>query len=530
MKQSILSKTKKSAYKLLTPEHRSCLLSAKHGLERESVRVSKNGIISNTPHPKSLGSSLTHPLIKTDFAEAQIEYATGIHKSIPDALFELTELHKFTLQKLENEYLWPFSMPPVLPDDSKIQIGQYGTSSEGRKKHIYRRGLAARYGRKMQTISGVHYNISFDTCLLSKVSQLRFNKPLDKNTQSQIYFDTIRNFYRLSPALLYLFGASSVTDESFIVGEKKLKPYQKRTLLAPFATTLRLSSIGYTSKVQSKFPISVNSLEDYASDMCSVVSKTYQPYKKFNLKKENQLNDFVLQLENEYYSLVRPKQVPRGEERVVDALLERGVEYLEIRLLDLDPFSPIGVEENRLYFIHLVLLYCMLSDSPLADKTEMADWRNNQQKTTWLGRKDDLEIKVMGKTWNLKEFIYQLFVELQPMADLLDDNDGNGAFTKSWEEQWEKWNDSSLLASSSSQLDLKIHNLSFKEFGSKLAHSHKLQLLESPLSQLRIQELERMSEESLYEQERLEVLEGSHLKKNQKPIIIKPLKLCGEAV
>lgn len=527
MKRKLLTSTKKnSTNSLLSKEYRACLLSAKHGLERESVRVDGKSQISQKPHPKALGSSLTHPLIKTDFAEAQIEYATNIHKSIPDALKELTELHAFTAKNLESEYLWPFSMPPILPAENKIEVGNYGTSAEGRKKTIYRNGLGHRYGKKMQTISGVHYNISFDTCLLSIVSEKRFKKPLTPETKSQIYFDTIRNFYRISPALLYLFGSSSLTDITFTEENKQIKKSDSKTLNAPFATTLRLSSIGYTSKVQGKYPISVNSLEEYARGMCHVVSKSYSLYKQYNGKPTNQLNDHILQLENEYYSLVRPKQVPKGEERVVDALVERGVEYLEIRLLDLDPFSPIGVEENRLYFLHLVLLYCMLNESPKSDLAELADWRKNQEVTTWFGRKEDTKVQFLGKEIPLRELVYQLFVEIQPIADLLDENDASGPFSKAWEAQWEKWDDPSHLGSEMSELDLEIHKSSFREFGLTLAKSHKEELLQYSLSPNKIKYFEDLSVQSIYEQQKIETLEGSHLKKNQKPIQIKPLKLC----
>ncbi|MBL0954560.1 MAG: glutamate--cysteine ligase [Leptospira sp.] len=532
MKAKLLkSKQKNSTVSLFSKEYKDCLLSAKHGLERESVRVDEKAFYSQSPHPKSLGSSLTHPLIKTDFAEAQIEYATNIHKTIPDALNELTELHAFTAKNLGNEYLWPFSMPPVLPKENKIEVGQYGTSNEGRKKTIYRNGLGHRYGKKMQTISGVHYNVSFDTCMLSVVSEKRFQKPLTKETKSQIYFDTIRNFYRISPALLYLFGSSSLTDSTFIDSPsafKNLRKLDSKTLNAPYSTTLRLSNIGYTSKVQGKYPISVNSLKEYASDMCQVVSKSYAPYKKFNTKPTNQLNDFVLQLENEYYSLVRPKQVPKGEERVVDALMERGVEYLELRLLDLDPFSAIGVEETRLYFLHMVLLYCMLNDSPKADAIEMANWRKNQELTTWFGRKPETKVFLFGKEILLRDMVHQLFVDLQPIADLLDDNNANGPFSRSWETQWEKWDDPSFLGATMSELDLKIHKTSFREFGLALAKSHKAELLQVGLSPNRIKYYEDLSEQSIYEQKKIETLEGSHLKKNQKPIQIKPLKLCSE--
>ncbi|WP_411822841.1 glutamate--cysteine ligase [Leptospira sp. 'Mane'] len=528
VKPKLLSRFhKKTAKLLLNPDHIDCLLSAKHGLERESLRVDSKGQISKKNHPKALGSALTHPLIKTDFAEPQIEYATEALKTIPDTLRELTELHAFTLRKLEKETLWPFSMPSPLPKDSEIPLGIYGTSKEGRKKNIYRRGLGYRYGRKMQTISGVHYNLSFDKCLLGKLSEIRYKKPLGKETQSQIYFDTIRNFNRLSPALLYLFGASSLIDESFTKPGKEFKKLDKKTYNAPYATTLRLSNVGYTSEVQAKLPISVNSLKDYVTDMCVAVSKPYPGYKKHSVKPENQLNDHYLQIENEFYSLVRPKQVPHGDERVLDALMERGVEYLEIRLLDLDPFSPIGVEENRLYFIHLLLLYCLLSDSPPADKKEIRIWRANQEKTTWLGRKPNTSVQFLGETWNLHEFIYQLLTELQPLADLLDKNDNeNGPYSKAWEVQWEKWNDSSLLSSSVSELDLKINGMSFHEFGLKLSKSHSQFLREYPLTREKIEYFEAMAKESLEEQKHIEDGEGSHLKRNQKPIQLKPLNIC----
>ncbi len=527
-KKKLLSRNyKKTAKSLLVSSRVDCLNSAKHGLEREGLRIDSKGNLSKKDHPISLGSSLMHPVIKTDFAEPQIEYATHAYKNIQDTISELTELHSFTLKKLKDETLWPFSMPCSLPSAEKIPVGKYGTSKEGRKKTIYRKGLGNRYGRNMQTISGVHYNLSFDKCLLSTVSEVRYKKPLDKFTQSEIYLDTIRNFNRLSPVLFYLFGASSLVDETFIKNKKGLVKWNKRTWNAKYATTLRLSNIGYTSKVQAKVPISVNSLKEYSESMCSAVSKPYSGYKKYSQKKEEQLNDHYLQLENEYYSLVRPKQIPVGEERVIDALTERGIEYLEVRLLDVDPFSPIGVDENELRFVHMFLLYCLLADSPKADKSELKNWRINQEKISWLGRKPTTEILFFGEKWLVPDLVYQVLVELQQIADLLDQKESDEIFyTKAWEAQWEKWNDPSLLLSTLSEIDLKINKMDFLEFGLNLSKSHATYLKELSLPSDRLNHYESLCNQSLFEQRKLESQEGSNQKKNQKPIVLDPIKLC----
>ncbi len=521
---------KKTAKNLLIESRIDCLLSAKHGLEREGLRVDDKGQLSLKDHPKQLGSSLMHPFIKTDFAEPQIEYATKAHKRLEDTVQELTDLHAFTLRQLEGETLWPFSMPSPLPAEALIPVGKYGTSKEGRKKTIYRKGLGHRYGKNMQTISGVHYNISFDKCLLATVSEIRYKKKLDRFTQSEIYLDTIRNFNRLSPVLLYLLGASSLVDVSFLKNQKDLRPFGKNTLNAPDATTLRLSSIGYTSKVQSKVPISVNSLKEYSHTMCKAVSKRYHGYTKFLKKSEEQLNDNYLQIENEYYSLVRPKQVPSGEERVIDALTERGIEYLEIRLLDLDPYSPIGVDIEQLRFVHMLLLYCLVAESPKADRSEMKTWRKNQERVTWKGRNKKTKVQVLGEKWALTDLVYQTLVELQQIADLLDNNDTeNGVYTKAWEKQFEKLNEPNLLLSTQTEIDLMVNQMSFQEFGLQLSKSHAANLKSISLSEEKLEEYNKLAIQSIKDQEQLEFLEGSNQIQNQKPIILDPIKLCAGA-
>ncbi|GBF48934.1 glutamate--cysteine ligase [Leptospira ryugenii] len=531
MKKVLSKYYKDTAKELLVPGRVNCLNSAKHGLEREALRIDSKGKLSKLDHPKELGSSLTHPKIKTDFAEPQIEYATGAYQTLEKTLQELEDLHVFTFQNIGDESLWPFSMPSPLPEEKKIPIGKYGKSIEGRKKHIYRKGLGHRYGRKMQTISGVHYNISFDKCLLSTVSEVRYGKPLDPFTQSEIYFDTIRNFYRVSPILFYLFGSSSLIDKSFGAKAKGLRPFTKDTLNAEKATSLRLSSIGYTSKVQSKLNISLNSLKEYVGDMCYAVSKPYAPYKNFSSTSQEQLNDNILQIENELYSLVRPKQIPKGEERVLDALSTRGVEYLEIRLLDVLPFSPIGVDETELRFVHLLLLYCLLSDSPKAKPEEMREWRKNQDKVTWRGRDPELNISFLGKDWNFRDFIFSVLTELQPIADLLDLKESNhGKFNLSWEAQWEKWADPSLLHSTQTEVDLMINQMSYADFGTSLSKSHALYFREKQLSNNLLEEYKKMAEDSIEEQKSIEAREVISKISETRTILVNPLELCSGSI
>ena len=172
----------------------------RRGIEKESLRVRPDGTLALTPHPAALGSALTHPHITTDFSESQLELITGVHASVEGCLEELTQIHQFVYRAIGDEMLWVASMPCGLPADEAIPIGRYGTSNVGRAKSVYRMGLAHRYGRRMQTISGIHYNFSMP------------------GVTNEGYFALIRNFRRHSWLLLYLFGASPAVCSSFVAG------------------------------------------------------------------------------------------------------------------------------------------------------------------------------------------------------------------------------------------------------------------------------------------------------------------------
>lgn len=170
---------------------RDVLVGLKRGIEKESLRVRPDGTLATTPHPAPLGSALTHPLVTTDFSESQLELITGVQTNAEACIEELTQIHQAVYRAIGDELLWSASMPCRLPDEASIPIGLYGTSNVGRAKSVYRTGLSHRYGKRMQMISGIHYNFSMP----------------DKRTNDD-YFGLIRNFRRNSWLITYLFGAS----------------------------------------------------------------------------------------------------------------------------------------------------------------------------------------------------------------------------------------------------------------------------------------------------------------------------------
>src|SRR5215468_11232143 len=182
---------------------RDVLAGLKRGIEKESLRVRNDASLATTPHPAGLGSALTHPNVTTDFSESQLELITGVNTSAEGCIAELTAIHQAVYRAIGDELLWCASMPCRLPDEAAIPIGRYGTSNVGRAKSVYRTGLTHRYGKRMQMISGIHYNFSMP----------------DKRSNDD-YFGLIRNFRRNSWLLLYLFGASPTVCASFVEGRK----------------------------------------------------------------------------------------------------------------------------------------------------------------------------------------------------------------------------------------------------------------------------------------------------------------------
>ncbi len=389
----------------------SRILGMRRGIEKESLRTQPNGWLATTPHPGALGSALTHPYITTDFSESQVELVTGTHDSAQACLDELSHIQHFTQRALGDEMLWVSSMPCGLPPDDAIPLGQYGTSNVGLSKTVYRRGLGFRYGRRMQTISGIHYNWSLP------------------GVSSAQYFGLIRNFRRHAFLLLYLFGASPAVCSTFVAGrEHRLQALSEHTLYLPHATSLRMGRLGYQSDAQAELAVSYNSLEGYANSLQDALTKPYPAYEAIGLRDPDgsyrQLNTSLLQIENEFYSTIRPKRVIQRAERPLHALRARGVEYVEVRLMDLDPFERVGINAQTMRFLDIFLLHCLLSSSPLDTPEEIAALGRNQQIVAERGREPGLRLERGDRSVALADWGSELLAQMVPVARRLDEAQG----------------------------------------------------------------------------------------------------------
>ena len=384
------------------------------GIEKESLRVTQEGTLATTPHPRALGAALTHPHITTDFSEAQLELITGVHRSAEAAEAELTQVHQAVYRALGDEMMWVGSMPCSLPPDDQIPLGRYGTSNVGLSKTVYRMGLGHRYGRRMQTISGIHYNWSLPDVTTAE------------------YFGLIRNFRRHSFLLLYLFGASPAVPATFLEGSPHvLEPLGPDTAHMPHATSLRMGRLGYQSDAQTSLSVSYNSLDSYAASLSDALVRPYPAYEKLGIRAADgsykQLNDSLLQIENEFYGTIRPKRVIFPGERPLHALRERGVEYIEVRCMDLDPFVPGGIAPATMRMIDVFLLHCLLDDSPLDSPYEIAELARNQQRVAAHGREPGLKLERGGAEVLLSDWLTQILTECGPIAAWLDAHEGGDA-------------------------------------------------------------------------------------------------------
>jgi glutamate--cysteine ligase len=480
------------------------------GAEKESLRVTPAGEIAQTPHPAALGSALTNPVITTDYSEALIELVTPPFPQTWELLQYLCDLHQFVYRHLRDELLWATSMPCAIRGDASIPIARYGSSNVGRMKHAYRQGLGHRYGRVMQAISGVHFNYSFPDDFWPVYADLAARRDAGQELRSEVYFALLRNYRRHGWIVLYLFGNSPAVCASFLGGRRVdgLVELRPGTVYAPYATSLRMSDLGYRNKNQAGVSVSVNSLEHYVRDLSHAIATPSPEYERIGVKVDGeyrQLNANLLQIENEYYSFIRPKRVAKSGERPTKALMRGGVQYVEMRSLDVSVFDPVGVNQNKLRFLEAFAAFCALRDSPAIEPSEQAELDGNHAIVARRGREPGLKLRRDGRNLGLVEWAAEIVDSMRGVCELLDHDDPQRPYSAALDVQEAKIRDPSLTPAARSLQELNASGESFFNFALRMSAQHKAYFVElySP-NEARQAEFAQLAGDSHREQARVE--------------------------
>jgi len=362
------------------------LAGRKVGLEKESLRVGENGLISQLDHPSVLGSALCHTAITTDFSESLLEMVTPPCSSSVNALEYLHGIHQFVAPRLPvGEMLWNTSMPCIVKGEDSIRIGEYGEAHSAVMKHSYRRGLGLRYGRMMQAIAGIHYNFSMPDAFWLRWAELH--------------------------------GGG--------------------TRYARYGTSLRMGNIGYRYREDSGVDLSVShaSFARYMNDLHGHVTTEHPGYVADGVRdsagKYQQLNANRLQIENEFYSSIRPKQIPEGEQMPLIAMRERGIRYLELRSVDINPFEPVGLTAEQLAFLEVLMVFTALTDPQPQNVEAVVRAKHNVELVAHRGREPGLALETVRGAVALKEWGTQLVDALEPIAQWFDQQNGTDVYTAS---------------------------------------------------------------------------------------------------
>lgn len=496
---------------LSNPAKADRLTGIARGIEKESLRVEANGMLAQTPHPASLGAALTHPNITTDFSEALLEFITAPSSSIDTVMNQLEEIHRVTYQNIGDELLWVNSMPCQLGSDASIPIGQYGSSNVGKMKSAYRRGLGNRYGRLMQTIAGIHYNFSVPDSLWEDLQISAGNQQSLQDFKSDGYLGLIRNFRRYSWLLLYLLGAAPAICRSFVGDhDHRLTSVGSDThsLYQPYATSLRMGDLGYQSDAQSSLAVCYNDLPQYTETLKKALSQAYPAYDTIGLKDSageyQQLSTNLLQIENEFYSTIRPKRTAASGETPVHALIERGVEYIEVRCVDLNPLLPCGIDEETICFLDTFLLFCLLQDSPPTDAEEYVCIPKNIDRTVYSGRDPALSLLRGKEEVPLREWGRTLLDEMRPVASLLDSANQTVTYTHVLDVMLDRIHDDSSTPAAKLLTEMRENDETYYGMAMRKACEHRDYFQANPPSVETMHKYKELAEKSLQKQADIE--------------------------
>jgi glutamate--cysteine ligase len=338
------------------------------GLEKENIRVDRAGNLALTPHPKVFGNKLKHPYITTDFSESQIEMITPPLPEIGQTIGFLETIHDIVSLELNDEYLWPQSIPPILPADKHIPIARYDEDGKGARE--YREFLAQKYGPKNQLFSGIHFNFSYSEKLLGLLYR-KLNPPVSFDEfKDEVYLKTTRQMLRLRWLYVLLFGNSPVVDPSFEL-RCKMAPYPIDSNV--IALSIRNSCYGYRN------------FDDLYPD--------YSSAQAFKASIAQMVKDRKIAAAKELYSPVRPKFIYNPDH----------ISYLEFRFIDIDPLTKAGVSGEALRFLHALALYGLLTDEPDSFGAEAQAEANRCHTGVALYGLNNLPCMVNGKLYNIWE-------------------------------------------------------------------------------------------------------------------------------
>lgn len=478
------------------------------GVEKEGLRVDRNGFIAQTPHPLALGSALTHPQITTDYSEALLELITPACHSTADLLTSLRDIHTFTQLHLGDEVMWAASMPCRIDGEASIPIAEYGSANIARLKHVYRQGLGVRYGRIMQSIAGLHYNFSLPDSFWPLWQTALGDLQSLQAFKSAEYFHLIRNFRRRSWLLMTLFGASPALDASFVAGRSHtLTPWGEQSFHGPYATSLRMGDLGYHNHAQASLAVCFNHLDSYIETLDQAIHTHWPAYDAIGLQRNGipiQINTNVLQIENEYYSPIRPKRTVSSEERPIEALRARGIEYIEVRCLDLNPFDALGLNAAQIDFLDVFLLSCLIDDSPALDQAGCAEVEHNFRQAVAQGRNPACMLHTDGNSQSLVASSLSLFESFQAAASTLDRLSGGDSYQTAVALQAKKLQDPACMPSAQVLDAMRQQQASHLEWTLQQSLDHQATLRAAALPPATLAHMRREAAESLAQQTALE--------------------------
>jgi glutamate--cysteine ligase len=362
----------------------------------------------------------------------------------------------------------------------------------------------------MQAIAGVHFNYSFPDHFWPVLADVLHPRDSGQAFRSESYFSLLRNYRRHGWIVLYLFGNSPALCPSFLQGRKVdgLEPLEPGSLYAPYATSLRMSDLGYRNKSQAGLNVSVNSLDHYVRDLTTAISTPNPDYEKIGVQVDGeyaQLNANILQIENEYYSFIRPKRVTQSGERPTRALQRAGVQYVEMRSLDASIFDPVGVNQNKLRFLEAFAAFCVLRDSHPIENSEQDELDGNHAIVAREGRRPGLMLRRAGREVRLSDWAAEIIDSMRGLCELLDEGDAQRPYLTALELQEEKIHDVSRTPAARSLHEMRTNQESFFNFALRMSKVHQSYFkdLLSPNSS-RQEEFAAEAAESIEQQARIE--------------------------